>query len=66
MSGTQQHPYHLVEPSPWPAAGAAAGFISAIGGAMYMHDHSLGHWVLGAGLALVILPMFLWWRDVIR
>jgi cytochrome c oxidase subunit 3 len=66
MSGTQQHPYHLVEPSPWPAVGAAAGFVSALGAAMYMHDHSLGHWVLGAGLALVILTMFLWWRDVIR
>ena len=39
MSGSQQHPYHLVEPSPWPAVGSAAAFITAIGGVMFMHDH---------------------------
>ena len=26
MSGDQKHQYHLVEPSPWPALGSAAGF----------------------------------------
>ena len=24
MSGANKHPYHLVEPSPWPAVGSAA------------------------------------------
>ena len=38
MSGTKQHPYHLVEPSPWPAVGAAAGFVVTIGAAMFMHE----------------------------
>ena len=42
MSGAQQHPYHLVEPSPWPAVGSAAGFILAIGAVMFMHDHAYG------------------------
>ena len=40
MSGSQQHPYHLVEPSPWPAVGSAAAFITAIGGVMFMHERA--------------------------
>ena len=27
MSGEQKHQYHLVEPSPWPALGSAAGLL---------------------------------------
>ena len=66
MSGAQQHPYHLVEPSPWPAVGAAAAFVMAIGGIMFMHQRDFGPHVLGLGLGLVLLTMFMWWRDVIR
>ena len=28
MAGNQQHPYHLVDPSPWPIVGALAAFAS--------------------------------------
>ena len=66
MSGSQQHPYHLVEPSPWPAVGAASGFVVTIGAAMYMHDKPYGLETLAVGLGLVILTMFLWWRDIVR
>ncbi len=66
MSGTQNHPYHLVEPSPWPATGAAAGLSQPLARRCICMITAFGHWVLGAGLALVILTMFLWWRDVIR
>ncbi|MGB1180772.1 MAG: cytochrome c oxidase subunit 3 [Candidatus Puniceispirillaceae bacterium] len=66
MSGAHQHPYHLVEPSPWPAVGSAAGFVTAIGGVMYMHERAFGAYVLATGLGLVILTMFMWWRDIIR
>ena len=66
MSGAQQHPYHLVEPSPWPAVGSAAGFILAIGAVMFMHDHAYGVYTLAAGLGMVLLTMFMWWRDIIR
>ena len=66
MSGAQQHPYHLVEPSPWPAVGSAAAFIAAIGAVMFMHDRAYGGYVLMTGMGLVILTMFMWWRDVIR
>ena len=57
MSGSQQHPYHLVEPSPWPAVGAASGFVVTIGAAMYMHDKPYGLEtlaVLGVGLFIIL------------
>lgn len=64
-SHEQSHPYHLVEPSPWPALGSAGGFVAALGAAMYMHEMPWGGTMLIVGLALVLLTMFYWWRDVI-
>jgi len=58
------HPYHLVDPSPWPAVGAIAVFLLALGGIAYMHGASL-LWVL-PGALLVLYTMFVWWRDVIK
>ena len=67
MSDTKQtHPYHLVEPSPWPVLGSFSGLVIAVGAIMFMHDVSFGEWVFGLGGFLVIATMFGWWRDVIR
>ena len=62
----QAHPYHLVEPSPWPLAGAISGLVIAVGAIMFMHKINFGTWVFGLGGFLVIATMFGWWRDVIR
>ena len=67
MSNTKQsHPYHLVDPSPWPLVGSVSALIIAIGAIMFMHEVKFGEWVFGAGGFFVILTMFGWWRDVIR
>ena len=66
MSGEQKHPYHLVEPSPWPALGALSGFVLAVGAVLYMHEHQYGVATMGGGLMLVLATMFFWWRDIIR
>ena len=66
MSGANKHPYHLVEASPWPVVGSAAAFTAAVGGVMYMHEVQYGVAILGLGLALVLMTMFMWWRDIIR
>ena len=66
MSGEQKHPYHLVEPSPWPVLGSLGAFVLVTGGVLYMHEHDYGIASMGAGLALVLATMFFWWRDVIR
>ncbi len=61
----KNHDYHLVSPSPWPAIGALAAFVTAVGGVVYMHNRA-NPWALIIGLALVIYTMFMWWRDVIK
>src|SRR5688500_17909880 len=62
----QTHPYHLVNPSPWPALGATALFLGTLGGAMYMHEKTGGVFLLALGFALVLYTMYVWWRDVIH
>ena len=64
MSETQAHPYHLVDPSPWPAIGAVSVFVLAIGGIQFMHGGA--SLLLFAGLAMVIFTMAGWWRVVIK
>ncbi|MDJ0685199.1 MAG: cytochrome c oxidase subunit 3 [Alphaproteobacteria bacterium] len=73
MSGDHapNHDYHLLEPSPWPALGALAAFVLAMGGVIYLHPDMVGadsvSWIaLVPGLLLVLLTMYYWWRDVVR
>jgi len=62
----QTHPYHLVNPSPWPALASLALFITVFGGAMYMHQRTGGVFLLATGFAVVLYTMYVWWRDVIH
>jgi cytochrome c oxidase subunit III len=62
----QNHPYHLVNPSPWPALGSLALFVGTFGGAMYMHGKTGGGFLVALGFALVLYTMYVWWRDVIK
>jgi cytochrome c oxidase subunit 3 len=59
-----KHPYHLVDPSPWPLMGAFAGGLLVLG--IILVAHMGIWWPLGAGLAATIATMFFWWRDVLR
>jgi cytochrome c oxidase subunit 3 len=62
--GGHTHPYHLVNPSPWPLLGAFAAGLTAVGGVMYMHG---GGWLLLVlGFLSVLTVMAGWWRDVVR
>ncbi len=58
------HPYHMVTPSPWPLVGALGAGTLAAGGVLYMHG--VTPWVIPVGVVLILLTMFLWWRDVVR
>jgi len=71
MSAHAKHPFHMVNPSPWPALGAFAALITALGAVFYFHKTpifgaDLGVFAIVPGLALVVLTMALWWRDVIK
>ena len=59
-----KHPYHLVDPSPWPVVGSIAAGVLAVGLVLFMHGGA--QWVWPIGLALVLTTMFFWWRDVVK
>jgi cytochrome c oxidase subunit 3 len=60
------HPFHLVNPSPWPALGAFALLCTTGGAAMFMHKVGAGTPLMVIGFLLILFTMFVWWRDVIR
>jgi len=58
------HPYHLVDPSPWPIIGATSAFALALAAIYYFHGGSL-LWTI-PGFLGVAYTMFAWWVDVVR
>lgn len=62
----QPHPYHLVEPSPWPLTGSIALLITTVSAVCYFHGYGHGGVFLTIGLLCVLSTMGLWWADVIR
>jgi cytochrome c oxidase subunit III len=60
------HPFHMVEPSPWPALGTLAASVLVLGGLFYMHDTAGGRPLMLVGLLGVLAVMFGWFRDVVR
>lgn len=61
----QAHPFHLVEPSPWPLASSLALLITTISGVMYFNNYANGGLLLTLGLISTVLSMSLWFRDII-
>lgn len=57
------HDYHLVEPSPWPAVGAVAAFVTAVGAIIAFHGGT--PWIAVVGFLGIAYTMIVWWRDVI-
>ena len=60
----KNHPYQIVDPSPWPLLAALGAFLIAVAGALVMHGHS--KWSLAPGAVMTVLSAALWWGDVIR
>ena len=59
-----KHPYHLVDPSPWPAIGAVSAFILTVGAVLYMHEDIA--WVMILGFVGILATMAGWFWDVIQ
>nr|AWV83411.1 cytochrome oxidase subunit III [Vagitanus terminalis] len=58
------HPFHLVDYSPWPITGSI-GTLTFVSG-MLMLFHKNNNMLLTLGLLIIILTMIQWWRDVSR
>ena len=63
MSGAKSHPYHIVNPSPWPFLSSLGAFALAIAAILYMHGSSMIAMMIC--LTLVVTFSILWWRDII-
>jgi len=60
------HPWHLVEPSPWPYVGAMGALGLTVGAVMYFHSFKYGDLLLMFSFIVIILVMIAWWRDITR
>ena len=60
-----QHPYHIVNKSPWPFFISMALLLTTVGGVFFMHRYLNGDSVLFWGLFYVILFIFFWFKDII-
>src|SRR5689334_1444367 len=63
MLEQKNHPYHLVNPSPWPFVASLSALALTAGGVLYMRGHTPA--LLLAGILLFLLTLGGWWRDVI-
>ncbi len=64
-SNFQDHPFHLVSPSPWPLFTSVGLFILTVSTALSMHNFYNLYYVVYIGLFLVISSMSFWFRDII-
>lgn len=63
---TQNHPFHLVDPSPWPIFASLSCLILTFGGVIYIHNFIGGNYILTLGFVIVLFTIAVWWRDVVR
>nr|QUT13283.1 cytochrome c oxidase subunit III [Octodonta nipae] len=61
---SKNHPFHLVDYSPWPLLGSLAAMIIFMGMIKWFHLFHMN--LLYLGILTVILIMIQWWRDVTR
>lgn len=66
LKRTTVHPFHIVDPSPWPILVAFGAFFMFVGVALYMHSFKIGFSLLLLGLLATFSSASFWWRDIVR
>nr|ARH53758.1 cytochrome c oxidase subunit 3 [Carpelimus fuliginosus] len=64
MNQHKNHPFHLVDVSPWPLIGAISAMTMMIG--MIKWFHNFNNSLLLMASINTILIMYQWWRDIVR
>nr|UYC28870.1 cytochrome c oxidase subunit III [Cardiastethus sp.] len=60
----QNHPFHLVDYSPWPLTGSIGAMTLTSGMVMWFHKNNMSLYILGT--CIILLTMIQWWRDITR
>lgn len=64
MSTHSNHPFHLVDYSPWPITGAIGAFTLTSGLVKWFHQYNNNLFLLGT--LITVLTIYQWWRDISR
>nr|YP_010128174.1 cytochrome c oxidase subunit III [Tropidothorax cruciger]QPP20743.1 cytochrome c oxidase subunit III [Tropidothorax cruciger] len=64
MKMINNHPYHLVDNSPWPLTGSIGAMTTTTGMVMWMHKNE--SYLMIIGIIINLLTMYQWWRDIVR
>lgn len=58
------HPFHLVDKSPWPIVGSTGLLTIILGIIIWFHSFNIQ--LLLLGFLIIALTIYQWWRDVVR
>ena len=64
-TNTQLHPFHIVNPSPWPLMASIGALAMTFGSVLYMHNF-IGGSLFFLGVLITSYVAFTWWRDIVR
>jgi len=64
MSTHANHPFHLVDQSPWPLTGALGALTLTSGVIQWFHINDITLFLIGN--IITLLTMYQWWRDISR
>nr|QNV11537.1 cytochrome c oxidase subunit III [Cryphalus piceae] len=64
MNQHKNHPFHLVDQSPWPLLGSFSVFTLLMGTIKWFHLFNAN--LMMIGLIATLLIMYQWWRDITR
>nr|YP_002727915.1 cytochrome c oxidase subunit III [Geocoris pallidipennis]ABZ02013.1 cytochrome c oxidase subunit III [Geocoris pallidipennis]UPL65447.1 cytochrome c oxidase subunit III [Geocoris pallidipennis] len=64
MKNINNHPYHLVDYSPWPLTGSIGAMTMTSGMVLWFQKSEM--YLLMLGMLINLLTMFQWWRDIVR
>nr|YP_004021883.1 cytochrome c oxidase subunit III [Exorista sorbillans]ADI48563.1 cytochrome c oxidase subunit III [Exorista sorbillans]ADO85314.1 cytochrome c oxidase subunit III [Exorista sorbillans] len=64
MSTHSNHPFHLVDYSPWPLTASIGAMTIVSGMVKWFHQYDMSLFLLGN--IITILTVYQWWRDVSR
>ena len=64
--GDKNHPYHIVDPSPWPISTAGAALFVAAAILATLHTLPYAIYALAISIVLLLWCMGRWWIDIIK